>query len=462
MRIRTLAVAAAMLLSATSSFAYRVSVWVPPWISGALTTIQTNGGAIDESNPVWYSWNADTSIAKNWNAENSTWRAAMTGSSLVPTIQNVVDKSFTASGAVTMLSTVESREQHAAAITSLVIQNAYDGIDIDYERVPTTSRANFTAFITTLATKLHAAGKTLSVTVYPKTSDSQNWNGPGSQDWAALGRVADTVKIMAYDYHWSTSAAGTITPLDWLDAVTTYAKTAIPHSKIFIALPWYGYNWVGSTGTGVSYATAMQTAQNNGATITRDAHGEATYSYADRTVFFQDAYSYSKKLDLLKAKHSTIGGVAHWAAGQEDPAIWNVIRGGSVSTPPTTTTPGTGTSPATPVVADFAISGPSVLNVRAGSSSNASYDLVAINGFSGTASVTAARVTPSTLGLSISTSATTTRDADLRVSAPSSLAPGVYQIVVRFVSGSITREQLVNVVVEAAKTRTRASSLKSS
>jgi hypothetical protein len=203
----------------------------------------------------------------------------------------------------------------------------------------------------------------------------------------------------------------------------------------------------------------MQTAQANAATIARDAHGEATYSYADHTVYFQDAYSYSKKLEMLKAKHSTIGGVAHWAAGQEDPAIWNVIRGGSVSTPPPTTTPGTGTSPVTPVLADFSISGPTVLTVRAGSFANASYDLVAINGFSGTAAVTASRVTPSNLGLAISSTATATHDADLRVTAPLSTPAGSYQIVVRFMSGSVVHEQLVSVVVEAAKVRTRAASL---
>src|SRR5437764_14589947 len=119
--MRTAAIAVMLLLSAGSSFAYKESVWVPPWNAEALKAIQSNVGALSESNPVWYSWNADGSIAKEWNAENSTWRAAMTGTLLIPTIQNVVNSSFDGNTAATVLATSASRDAHASAITQLVI-----------------------------------------------------------------------------------------------------------------------------------------------------------------------------------------------------------------------------------------------------------------------------------------------------------------------------------------------------
>ncbi|MEK6371889.1 MAG: glycosyl hydrolase family 18 protein [Acidobacteriota bacterium] len=211
-----------------------------------------------------------------------------------------VNKSFDGGAAATMLATPASRESHAIAIAQLVTLNAFDGIDIDYERVPTASRANFTAFIATLAQKLHAANKKLSVTVYAKTSDSANWNGPGAEDYPALGGLADSIKIMAYDYSYSTSAPGPIAPLDWLDRVASYAESTIPRHKILIGLPLYGYDWTGTTGRGV-----------------------------------QDATSYARKVEMLKQKHPAIGGFAHWALGQEDPAVWSVIKTGGVPTPAT-------------------------------------------------------------------------------------------------------------------------------
>jgi spore germination protein len=335
-----------LLAIAPASFAHRIAAWIPPWNLAALDSIRMNANAVSESNPVWYSWNADGTIAKNWNAENNNWRAAMSGTLLIPTIQNVVGGSYDQAGVEKMLATAASREGHANAIAQLVQTQAFDGIDIDYERIPTSSRANFTAFISTLAQKLRAANKKLSVTVYAKTSDSQNWTGPGAADWPALGGLADSVKIMAYDYSWATSAPGPISPLDWLDKVATYAQSVIPNEKIMIGLPFYGYSWANGTGRGVSYNEAMQMAANQGATIQRDANGEATFTFGAATVFFQDATSYQRKVEMLKQKHPQIGGFAHWSLGQEDPAIWNVIRGGS-STSPATPPPNV-TPPPTP------------------------------------------------------------------------------------------------------------------
>ena len=224
------------------------------------------------------------------------------------------------------------------ALAQLAIMNGYDGIDVDYERVPTTSRASFTAFIATLAQKLHAANKKLSVTVYAKTSDGATWNGPGAEDWPALGTLADSIKIMAYDYSYDSSPAGPISPLDWLDKIASYAETTIPSAKIVMGLPFYGYDWSGGTARGVTYAQAMQQAQSLGATVTHDANGEATYSAAGHVVYFQDAASYTRKVVMLQQRHPSIGGFAHWALGQEDPAVWTVI-GGSIAVPATPAPP---------------------------------------------------------------------------------------------------------------------------
>jgi spore germination protein YaaH len=435
------AVATAFALTiATQAFAYRITAWIPPWDQGALTSIQMNAGAVDEANPVWYSWNADGTIAKNWNAENNTWRAAMTGATLIPTIQNVVNKSFSATAVETMLATPASREAHAAAIFQLVASNAFDGIDVDYERVPAASRASFTAFVNTLGAKLHANGKTLSVTVYAKTSDV-TWNGAGAEDWAAIAGVADSVKIMAYDYHWSSSDAGAITPLDWLDKVVTYAQSVIPNSKIIVGLPWYGYDWSSSGGATASYNSAMQVAQNNGAPVSHDANGEATYSYNGHTVFFQDAASYAKKVELIKQKHGGIAGFAHWCVGIEDPGVWKVIRGTYVAPQPQPAP-----VPAQPLPADFSITGPNVLTVTQGSEITADYRLTPINGFSGTPAMT---VLPSAFNGVIAPAGPLT----LRVAPTALTAPGTYQITLRFTSGSLVHDNVLTIVVNATGRR---------
>jgi spore germination protein YaaH len=448
LRIRVAAVAAVLFTLAAQSFAaYKVSVWIPPWSPAALTSIQANAGAITESNPVWYAWNADYSIAKQWNAENPTWRSSM-GGLLIPTVQNLVNDSFDGNAAAAMLANATARDAHATALAQLAIMNGYDGIDVDYERVPTASRAAFTAFVGSLATKLHAANKKLSVTVYAKASDKENWNGPGSQDWSAIGGAADSVKIMAYDYHWSTSAPGAIAPLDWLDQVAAYAEQTIAGSKIMMGLPWYGYDWPSSGGAATAtFAAAHQTMLTNNATVQRDAaSGEPYFSYSGHTVYFQDAAGYAKKLDLLKQKHSGIGGFAHWAAGQEDPDVWKVITGTTPVTPP----PGSG---GTPAPADFLVSGPSTMQVMQGGSASADFRVVPVNGFNGTASVTLQKTFN---GVAVPALSTVVAGGAVTINISASSAPGTYIMIVRFTSGTIVHEQSVTVTVTPMPTRHRA------
>jgi spore germination protein len=312
-------------LVAVPSPAYRMSVWVPSWDSRGLTSMQAHAGKLDETNPEWYTVTADGGVARLENSEAPDLRAAIAGTDVVPMIQNFVNGQFDANVVANIVASPDLRERHAETLTALVVQNAYRGIDIDYESLNAASRANFTAFVQLLSQKLHAANKMLSVTVHAKASDEEDWDGPGAQDWRAIGLAADVVKIMGYDEHYDGSVAGPIASIAFLDSVAAYAESTIPAQKIIIALPWYGYEWQGTRATDLVYAEAIALAQSVGAQITHDVNGEATFSYAGRIVYFQDASSYAKKTSAILSKHPNIAGFAHWRAGGEDPAIWTDV-----------------------------------------------------------------------------------------------------------------------------------------
>ena len=109
------------------------------------------------------------------------------------------------------------RAQHIDAILALVMENDFDGIDIDYESLYPEDRDNFSLFIEELAAALHAEDKLLSMAVHAKTEEPGNWGGPQAQDWVRLGAAVDEFKIMVYDYHNGASEAGPIAPLAWAD-----------------------------------------------------------------------------------------------------------------------------------------------------------------------------------------------------------------------------------------------------
>src|SRR6185295_9802563 len=126
------AVAVAFFITATPSFAYRIAAWIPGWDPNALTSTQVHAGSMSESNPTWYNFNSDGSLAKKTAAEDPTWRAAMTGTALMPTIQNTTSSGWNQTVALNVLSTATNRETHAEAIRRLVATQGYDGVDIDY------------------------------------------------------------------------------------------------------------------------------------------------------------------------------------------------------------------------------------------------------------------------------------------------------------------------------------------
>lgn len=430
-----------LLFTAVPSFAYEFSTWIPTWDSAALASMRVNAGRLDEANPSWYTVAEDGSVARNWNAEDSELRAALAGVRLVPTIKNYINGKFDAPLMSAILASSELREQHAEAITRLVVEQALDGIDLDYEAMPATDRDNFTAFVQLLAGKLHEIDRTLSVTVHAKTSSSSNWKGPGSQDWPRLGAAADSIKIMAYDYHWATSEAGPVAPLDWIESVAAYAVSTIPAKKVRIALPWYGYDWSTSGGKGVTWKEAVALAQSKGAVVGRDVNGEATFTYGSNVVFYQDRESYRRKVDRIVTRYPGIGGFAHWRAGGEDPEVWDVIR----------ELQGTGGAGGSEPEKSFTLSAPSSLAVRAGETATAAISIAGINGFDSTVSARIESVEgPANLAELSGATLVVGRSLTLTAAPARALAAGAYRIRLVLEAETNRIEHLVRIEVSRA------------
>ncbi|HET7437289.1 MAG TPA: hypothetical protein VFN10_21460, partial [Thermoanaerobaculia bacterium] len=203
----------------------------------------------------------------------------------------------------------------------------------------------------------------------------------------------------------------------------------------------YGYDWLGTSGDTVTYADAMRIATANGATVSHDANGEATFTYAGRTVYFQDAAGYKKKIDHLTAYHPRLGGFAAWRVGAEDPAIWPLVAELKYSM----------SSAVSPAPGDFAINSPAAVSLKAGALTTAKLGLVPINGFDGSADITVEKLDdfPGTVLLSSATVrvgvATT-----VTITTPANTRAGVYTLRVKMASPMVAHEQMLTISVQAA------------
>lgn len=159
----------------------------------------------------------------------------------------------------------EIRTKHITAILQEIEKYNWDGIDIDYEGMGCDRKEAFEEFLTLLKAELVKKGKILSVAIHPKTLGKEpfelkceglknnflvdyheSYKGQWTHDYEFLGKIADKVKIMAYELYPrgpGFPGPGPQAPLDWIENILDYAITRIPKDKLYMAIPTYGYDW---------------------------------------------------------------------------------------------------------------------------------------------------------------------------------------------------------------------------
>ena len=310
---------------------------LPYWSIGPGTdAVLANRQDVNEASPWIYGLSGngqivlDSGISKAALARSLSQLRAR-GLPLVPTLANVDGQgNWTYPPVARILHDPVLMARHVAAIVGLVDSGHFAGIDIDYEELQASDRQDFTAFVTRLAGALHAQRKILSVALFAKASDAGYGPRNVAQDYAAIGKVADQVRLMGYDYHWPTSPPGPIAPVGWLSSVLRYAKTQIPAAKIILGVPEYGYDWSRGHGTGITWQQAVQLSRRPGVQLHYSTTSQAPwFSYTDaaghqHTVWFENAESSRAKFRLAQA--AGIGGVYLWLYGSADPGAWPALR----------------------------------------------------------------------------------------------------------------------------------------
>ena len=331
--------------AANASLRRRVSASLVFWDQDrGFDSIVANADVLSEVSPFWYHVGTDGGILPYRTAAGATYEdpailqfLRARGILVIPSVTNIVDGAWDG-GLVSRI--IRDPALAAANISNLVqlaVNNGYDGIDLDYEDLAASDRGAYSAFVTQLASALHATGKLLTVDVYAKTSEPGSWDGPMSQDWSVIGAVADQVRLMTYEYHWSTSSAGPIAPVDWVGQVLSFARTVIPAAKIIEGVPLYGYDWVGQAGAPLVWQEAVGLAAQYGSAINWDSTSASPWfvygsTRSPHTVWFENAASVDAKLALAGAYD--IGGVTLWRLGGEDPDAWLALRSRFGGTPP--------------------------------------------------------------------------------------------------------------------------------
>jgi hypothetical protein len=248
------------------------------------------------------------------------------------------------SGHKTFFENPTSRQTLIDSLVSLVKLRGAQGVNIDFEAVPSSQSNNLTQFMKDIGIRFHAEipGSVVSIAL-----PSVDWGK--TFDVLAMVPYVDLFIIMGYDYYYSgSSKAGPVspknngqlwTPYDVTRSVRYYLQTGVPGTKLCLGVSYYGYDWpttnnslnCNTTGSGTArlYKDAIANALDNGRRWDRNA-SVPYYMYLNgsswRQCWYDDEISLGYKYDMVNMYN--IAGIGIWALGYDRTTqeLWNLLR----------------------------------------------------------------------------------------------------------------------------------------
>ncbi len=308
---------------------YRVAAWT--FGDSASLTQAADRHALDQVDVDWYISHKNGTVGAVDQDPAYVRLARARGLTVFATVANwnVAKGRFDRAVAQAILATPGTRSRHVDRLVNLCRVRDYNGIDLDWEALRAADRDHFATFVEALAARLHAAGKRLSIAVYPKTSEPGQWQGQRSEDWQRLGAAVDQFKIMTYDYSGSWTRPGPVAPPSWTSHVLDFAQTIVAPRKIWMGVPFYGFDWGGGHCTSLTWTGAQDLIARYHPQVEHAASHEACFHYRANghrhEVYFQDRVALAAKLRMLRRKHPRIAGIAIWRMGGEPATFWDEI-----------------------------------------------------------------------------------------------------------------------------------------
>lgn len=226
------------------------------------------------------------------------------------------------------ISNADNRDNLCIMISDTLNKYHLKGINLDFEAIDQTAGNDYLELLIELREMLHKSNRYLTVDV-PVNDDAF--------DYEAIGKISDSVVIMAYDEHYADSASGPIASQGWFSNGVDDILKMIPKEKAIVAMAQYAYDWNISkktTAKSMSFDEAMLLAGNVGADVQTEPDSKNCYfSYKDNNgndhvVWLLDAVSLWNQMQVLENEKPF--GVSLWRLGLEDPTIWGFYTLGSL------------------------------------------------------------------------------------------------------------------------------------
>ncbi len=250
---------------------------------------------------------------------------------------------FEAEAVRALVSSPDSRGRFVREALSIVSGGGGDGINIDFERIPSVSRDSLRLFMQVLADSFHKQMPGSQVSCAPTDYDTRQ----GDWDLTALQPVVDLFFFQGYGYHYSgSSTSGPVGLLPnssfWGATNSTtliaYVLSRISPDRALLGLPHFGYQWpttgpepkspTAGSGVAIYYPDGLSMIATYGRQW--DVAGLSPwYRYQSGIQWYQGWYEDPESMSFKYqfALSQDLMGVGIWALGQDgsNHDLWDVL-----------------------------------------------------------------------------------------------------------------------------------------
>ncbi len=234
---------------------------------------------------------------------------------------------FSNANATYLLSRRELWETLAENITDEINSKGYTGLDVDFEYLGKENAENYALFIEYMRNRLNRLGVGVIVALAPKVSDDQKGQLYEGHDYAKLGKAANAVLCMTYEWGYTYGPPYPVSPVPSVRRVLDYAVSRIEPSKIFEGLSNYGYDFTLPYKAGESKAQSLSIKyafslayETNSEIMYDETYLAPFFRYKrdgkEHIVWFEDARSIKARLELIK-EYGLKGGL-YWNLNREN------------------------------------------------------------------------------------------------------------------------------------------------
>jgi spore germination protein YaaH len=290
-----------------------------PWDAGSGSSARAHAAQLDA---VVSGWIQLDSLTGEPFAEfrDTLARNTPPGMRLMAIVTNAVGGRFHADAVRRLAADPAALSLAAGTVARRLTAGHYRGLVIDLEGFLPADRDVVSAVARAIADSARRRGVTPIAVAVPAVDTAAF---PGR----SFVPAADYILVMLYDQHWTTSAPGPLAAPDWVRAATALRVAEVGAQHVVAALPLYGYRWP-TTGpaAAVSFADAQRDAANANLQLQRDAATSTLRATSPGAwdMWISDAGLIDALIRTVRAEG--VETIALWRLGQEDPAVWTVLK----------------------------------------------------------------------------------------------------------------------------------------